>query len=349
MTAADPEKRPTTDRALRLGYVPLIDCAPIVVAREKGLFEKHGLAVLTSQEPGWATVRDKLVHDELDAAHCLGPLAIAIHHGIGTLARPMVVPLVLSANGNAITLSQRIPADIFSQKKGLLKYLEDNHRRDKPLTLATVHPCSSHHELLRLWLQKNQVLGHPALNLITLPPELMGRNLAHEHIDGFCVGEPWNSAALLEGTGWVAATSLDLARGHPEKVLAVSGALAEQQPSRIEALTAALLEACRFCQEEAHHAEIVDLLACEPGLEKVAHALPYSLSGRLPASDPHPGQTVPDFHLFHSPGINSPGSETASWLREALRHSGLLKKGQELAPDELFQPQRHDQALASLG
>ena len=280
----DTPELPPTKVPVRLGYVPLIDCAPIVVAREQGLFEKHGVAVTTSQQPGWATVREKLVHAELDAAQCLGPLALAIHHGVGTISKEMVVPLILSANGNGLTLSNNIPQEALGQQGELLQYVEENYSKDKPLTLASVHPCSSHHSLLLLWLKKNQLSEHPFVSIISLPPETMIRSLTHGHIDGFCVGEPWNSVAMLRGIGWCASNSVELSNGHPEKVLAATLSFAENHPDKLRALTSALLEACKFCQNPQNRERVLGYLAKEPGMDSIRESLSFSLSGRLPAT-----------------------------------------------------------------
>ncbi|GHC49747.1 CmpA/NrtA family ABC transporter substrate-binding protein [Roseibacillus persicicus] len=342
------EHHPSDGRLIRIGYVPLIDCAPIVVAREKGFFKKHGLSVVTSQQPGWATIREKLVHAELDAAQCLGPLALAIHHGVGTIPKDMVVPLVLSANGNGITLSNSIPETIFDEEDGFTQYLEENHSKEKPLTLASVHPCSSHHSLLLLWLQKNKVLSHPFINVISLPPETMMRNLAHGHIGGFCVGEPWNSVAIKKGIGWCVSTSVELSNGHPEKVLTATQFFASQRPNDLRSLTIALLEACQFCQDHANRAKVLSFLSAEPGLQSIQESLPYSLSGRLPSGGLHGERMLPDFHIFHNEQVNAPNSLTASWLREGVRHSGLLRKGQELKKDSIFRMDLFEEAQSHL-
>ena len=331
-TEAPPRKR----QEIQLGYVPLIDCAPIIVARETGLFEKHKLSVKTTQQPGWATVREKLVHGELDASQCLGPLALAIHHGIGTTPREMIVPLVLSANGNGITLSNNIPNEVFSEKGSFLEFLEQNYTKDNLLNLAAVHPCSSHHSLLLLWLKKNRMANHPLINVISLPPETMLRSLANGHIDGFCVGEPWNSVAIQSEIGWCASNSVELSNGHPEKVLAATGAFAQSQPEALQALTLALLEACKFCQEKKNHPEILTYLAKEPGMDILGDPLNYSLTGRLPSPNRQAARAYPDFHIFYNREVNAPTSRISSWLRDGVRLSGLLQKEQQLPKDNIF-------------
>ncbi len=333
---------------IRLGYVPLIDCAPIVVAREKNLFAARGLEVETHQQPGWATIREKLVHAELDAAQCLGPLALAIHHGIGTLSKEMVVPLVLSANGNGLTLSNKIPREVFTQPGGFLSFLESHYSKEKPLTLASVHPCSSHHALLQLWLKQNKISNHPFLELISVPPETMVRNLRHGHIDGFCVGEPWNSVAITSEIGWCASNSVELSNGHPEKVLCTTLTFAQDRSKELQKLTETLLEACQFCQNKANHPEIISLLQKEPGLDQLGEALPNSLSGGLSTETTSKSENYIDFHLFYHPEVNAPSSRTASWLRDGVRLSGLLSKGQQLAKDNIFRMDLFEEAHQQL-
>lgn len=329
--SSDPQPLP-----VRLGYVPLIDCAPILVAREKGFFRQQGIEVIASSQPGWATIREKLVHGEIDAAQCLGPLALAIHHGIGTLSREMVIPLVLNGNGNGITLSNEIPESCFQKKGGLLRFLEADWKKDRPLTLASVHPCSSHHVILMQWLRQQGIANHPRISVITLPPELMMRNLAHAHIDGFCVGEPWNSVSSLAGFGYCIATSVDLSNGHPEKVLTCTQGYADSHPRSLHALTTALLKACRFCQDPANRSELVEILNTEPGLHSVQASLSNSLTGHFRTGVGRQDRNLPDFHIFHDERINSPSSEASSWLREGLRQSGLIPKGQLLKKDSVF-------------
>jgi ABC-type nitrate/sulfonate/bicarbonate transport system substrate-binding protein len=344
----DTHANPGPGRAIRLGYVPLIDCAPIVVAREKGFFTEQGLSVKTFAQPGWATIRDKLVYGELDASQCLGPLALAIHHGVGTIAREMVVPLIMSANGNAITLSNEIPRETVSQENGLRDFLRNSWSKDRPLTLASVHRCSSHHALLLQWLAQQGLTNSKDAELVFIPPETMTRNLANGHIDGFCVGEPWNSVSLLAGEGWCAATSVDLSNGHPEKSLATTADLAREHPRTLHSLTVAILKACRYCQDPANRDELISLLEREPGLQNISEALANSLHGRFCPALGQQERSLPDFHIFFDPAINTPGSHAASWLRKGLAQSGLLPQGQKLPKDTVFRTDLFEHALAEV-
>lgn len=335
---------PLNPTQIRLGYIPLVDSAPLLVAQRLDFFKKRGLNVELLPQPGWASVRERLVYGEIDAAQCLGPLAIAINQGIGTRSTNIVVPLVLNANGNAITLSKTIPPEVLSQPDGLLNFLNNDWKNERALTLAAVHPFSSHYALLTQWLKQHKVLNHPRIQVVTLPPQVVVRNLASGTIDGFCVGEPWNSAAILDGQGWCAATSTDLSSGHPEKVLAVRSHLATEQPEVVTALTAALLEACEFCQDKSHRETVTEILTENTKLSVESDAILNSLNGIFETGLGEKPRKLPDFHIFHGPGINSPDTRASSWLLEGVRQVGLLSRNQSFPQDSVFRMDLFEEA-----
>ena len=234
---------------LRLGFVPLSDCAPIAVAMETGIFERYGLNVVLSREPGWAIVRDKMFYGDLDAAQSIAGIAFALGMGFSELGREVAVPLILNLHGNAITLSSDLKPSEIGKGEGLQFYLTHSWKKDRPFTLAATHRFSSHHILLHQWLKRHALSCPGDVEIIVLPPPLMPRHLKAGHIDGYCVGEPWNSESILPGTGWCPATSSDLSHGHPEKVLLVSGKFLRERYDETIALAAALLDACKLCQD----------------------------------------------------------------------------------------------------
>ena len=226
---------------LRLGFVPLNDCAPIVMAEAKGLFKKYGVSVKLSREVGWATIRDKMVYGEIEAAHAPAGMVVAASAGLGSIPTPCITGLVINANGNAITLSQQL------WKKGVrtgadFKRMIEQERGNFKFTLGTVFPYSSHTFLLRSWLSSHGIDPVRDVRIVVVPPSQMAPNLKAGNLDGYCVGEPWNSTAVIAGTGFIAATSHDIAPGHPEKVLMVQSAFAEGRSTEHLALIAALAE-----------------------------------------------------------------------------------------------------------
>jgi ABC-type nitrate/sulfonate/bicarbonate transport system substrate-binding protein len=323
---------------IRLGFVPLSDCAPLAVACETGLFERYGVEVELIRLPGWATVRDMLFFGELDAAEAIAGLAFSLTLGIGHLRRDVCVPLILSGHGNAITLSKRIPHELVGSGEGLASFITHRWKENRPFTLAAAHRFSSHHLLLQSWLKQHGIRPGVDVEIIFLPPPLMPGHLASGHLDGFCVGEPWNSEAILAGHGWCVATSSQIASGHPEKVLVASGELLGERRHELLALTAALLHACRLCQTRAFRDEMIHILASDKYTGASEAALRNSLGltfntgiGTLDASS---------FHLFHGADLNTPTPDKASWFLAGMRSADLLPD--HTAGASLTRIYRHD-------
>src|SRR5690606_22297178 len=129
----------------------------------------------------------------------------------------VAVPLILNLHGNAITLSTELDPTKIGHGEGLRNHLIHHWKKDRAFTLAATHRVSAHHILLHAWLRRHGLNPPDEAEIIFLPPPLMPRHLKARHIDGYCVGEPWNSEAVVTGTGWCPATSSDLSHGHPEK------------------------------------------------------------------------------------------------------------------------------------
>jgi ABC-type nitrate/sulfonate/bicarbonate transport system substrate-binding protein len=331
------KKRPAPSRHLiRLGYVALADCAPLAVARETGIFERHGLNVRLSRELGWASVRDRIYQGELDAAQAISGIAFALGLGVSGLHRGVAVPLVLNLHGNAITLSNEITPSQLT-RGGLKRHLRANWKKDRPFTLAATHRYSSHHILLKQWLRMQDLSAPEEVEIVFLPPPLMPRHLKAGHIDGYCVGEPWNSESVLSGIGWVPTTSAELSHGHPEKVLLVSDRFIEERKEETLRLVAALLESCVQCQEPFFRADLIDILSLSKYTGASREVLANSLGSSFQAG---PRIIESDaFHIFHGPGVNVPSVDKASWVLSGLRTAGVLP---ELAGVPLSRIYRED-------
>lgn len=313
---------PSGSRPLRLGFVPLTDCAPLAVAKETGIFERHGLNVVLSRELGWATVRDKMFYGDLDAAQSIAGIAFALGLGLTELRCEVAVPLILNLHGNAITLSTELAADKIGNGKGLRKYLTHSWKKDRPLTLAATHRYSAHHILLHGWLKRHGLSCPADAEIVFLPPPLMPRHLKAGHIDGYCVGEPWNSEAVLAGTGWCPVTSAELSHGHPEKVLLVSGNCLAQRKEDTINLVAALLEACHLCQSFAFREELISILAL-PAYTGTSEAVLRNSLGPTFNSG-YGREDASAFHIFHGDSVNRPTIDKASWVLAGLRGTGTF-------------------------
>ena len=298
---------------LKLGFIPIIDCAAIVLAEELGAYERHGLEVEIRREVSWANVRDKLALGVLDVSHILAPLPLAQTLGIDSVNVPMINAMTLGVNGNALTLSQnlwreieevapehvgRIPLDARAIAGVIAK------RRAKgapPLVLASVFPYSVQHYMLRIWLSSGGVDPDRDVRLTVVPPPHTVAHLSGGVIDGYCVGEPWNQQAEALGIGRIALTGLDIWRGMPEKVLGTTEAWAEKNPETLKALIKALIEACLWLDEPANRPEAARILSSPRYLNTPAEVMARTLER-------------PGFHVFHKNFANFPWRSHADWF-----------------------------------
>ncbi|MCP9800167.1 nitrate ABC transporter ATP-binding protein [Synechococcus sp. RedBA-s] len=307
---------------LSLGFIPLTDCAPLVVASEKGFFAKHGLdQVSLRRESNWKTLETDLREGVTDGAQMVAGMPLAIT--LGAQGKPplaLVTALTLSRNGNAITLHRRFH-DAGVHSLADFKAWIAAHPERKPV-LAMVHLASMHNLILRAWLASAGIDPERDVSLIVIPPPQMVATLKAGTIDGFCVGEPWNTRAVQLQLGTVIATDSELWPGHCEKVLGVREDWAAAHPRTHQALIKALLEACRYCQDPANRAEVAELLArreyvgtelatIRPGLVD-----PYDRGTAEPA-------LIPDFNQFHGAQVNAPNGGDGLWILTQLARWGI--------------------------
>jgi nitrate/nitrite transport system ATP-binding protein len=308
---------------LDIGFIPLTDCAPLVVAKEKGFFEEHGLEEVTlSREPSWNAVAEGISTQRLDAAQMVAGMPIAMTLGMGGKAPlPVVTPLVLARNGNAITLSRQL----YDQGVRTLADFKAAIAQapDKVHTLGMVHVSSMHNLMLRHWLASGGIDPDQDVNLITIPPPQMVASLRAGNIDGYCVGEPWNSRAVQEGLGFVIATDLDIWAGHLEKVLGVREDWADKYPQTNLALVKALLEACEYCDDHRNREEILELL-CQP--QYVGSTPEYTRPGFIdPYSRSSGGQPqiLSRYNQFYVDKTNCPYRVEGLWIMTQLARWGI--------------------------
>jgi ABC-type nitrate/sulfonate/bicarbonate transport system substrate-binding protein len=266
---------------LTLGFIPLLDAALPVIARERGFFADQGLDVSLSRENAWSTLRDKVAAGLLDGAHMLAPLPLAMSLGLGRAPCDTLAPLTLSRNGNAITLSPALceasGACLTEDVAESARCLGDWHRRattPREVRLAMVYPFSCQHYLLREWLALGSLDPDRDVTLVALPPQRMVDALKEGEIDGFCAGEPWGSLARHRDIGRIVATGHQLWPDHPEKVLGVTRSWASHYPATLHALIRALASAGDWLAESPEHRLIArDWLALPPYLDRAVRHL----------------------------------------------------------------------------
>lgn len=309
---------------LKLGFVPLCDAAPLIVAKERGFFAEQGLEVDLMRQASWATLRDKVAVGSLDGAHMLATLPISTTLGLGNMREPLVTALALSLGGNAITVShdlhQRLCAAdpaAMAQPPATARALKEVIAADRragraPLTFATVYPFSTHSYELRLWLAAAGIDPDQDVRLVVVPPPQMVSNLSAGAIDGYCVGEPWNSLAVSHGLGRVLITSRELWGGRVEKVLGVRQAWADEHPQTLKALIKALLLAAQWADRPENRGETADILA-RPGY---LHAPLQVVRAALAETE---------LLIFHRHAANFPWRSQALWYLAQMRTWGQLR------------------------
>ncbi len=296
---------------LKVGYMRLTDSAPLILAKELGLYQQHGLEVELIREVSWANLRDRLVSGDLDAAQMLAPLPMMTTYGAGGLRAEILTGLVLSLNGNAITLASKLRSelgidDVAGQQETVLsisRRLADwlgRQSRKPALTFATVHLFSMHTIQLRMWLAAGGLDPDHDVRIIVLPPAQMCDSLARGIIDGYCVGEPWNTLAVQQGAGFVASSSYQIWNNAPEKVLAVTGYWHQSCPGAHLRLRLALMESCRLLAEKTTRRQAAALLSDPAWLDMPEHILLPSLSGEFRCHRQEPASLLQDFHVFWS-------------------------------------------------
>jgi ABC-type nitrate/sulfonate/bicarbonate transport system substrate-binding protein len=309
---------------IKVGFMPLTDCASLVMASVLGLDEKYGIRLVLSREHSWSGMRDRLVKGELDAAHVLYGLLYGVEMGIGCAATPMAVLMNLSRNGQAITLSKVLAQQGVTSLEALATLVRKGNRR---FTFAHTFPTGNHAMFLSYWLAAGGIDPLRDVQLVTVPPAQMASNLAAGHMDGFCAGEPWSGGAVRDGSGFTVCTSQDVWPDHPGKALGTSAAFADANPHACRSLIAAVLEAGRWIDESDEHrfaaAEVLSSPAyIGASLRDIAARLQGEYDNGLGRhwSDPDPLQ-------FHAGGeANFPYLSDGMWFLTQHRRWGLLRE-----------------------
>ncbi|MCB1754211.1 MAG: ABC transporter substrate-binding protein [Gammaproteobacteria bacterium] len=328
--AVQTTKRKTPGRLLEksqltLGFIPLTDCAPLVIAREKGYFAEQGLNVKLSRETSWANIRDKVSVGILDGAQMLAaiPLASVLPT---SRSQPMVTSLSLDLNGNAISVSKELfgrmlgtGVDGLDTPSGsalaLRKVIESDLRAGrKKLSFAMVFPDSTHNYLLRYWMASAGINPDRDVDLVVVPPPQMGNYLRAGILSGFCVGEPWNTFVVSEGIGHTLVTTHDIWNNHPEKVFGVTRSWADANPNTHISVVKAIIQACRWLDEPDNRIEAAEILSQGRYVNAPVDVLEKSLAGLLQNSSGQAIRKVEDFNVFHRYQANYLWRSHAVWF-----------------------------------
>ena len=318
----------------RIGFIPLLDCAPLAAASTLGFFKDHQINAALIRQPGWACIRDKLLFKELDAANAPGGLLMHLNAEAKTKEQLCLSAFLFNLQGNAITLSQRLHDRGISDLQDFRTEALARSRQN-PLTLAVVSRHSSHYHLLRQWLVKASLSPDRDIRIAVLPPQQMIRNLEIGNLDGFCAGDPWNTLASEQKVGWTRAHSGDLAPKHPEQALILRSTFASERHEEHLQMIRALTQATQWCHDPINHSALAELLSAPEWINLPAPLILTALT-RSQAT------------IFSGHGVNEPTIQRASWIVNEMDKHGALK----ISPTEktkLLQSFRPDIYREALG
>ena len=352
--AGRPEKE-----ALKFGFIKLTDCAPLVIAYEKGFFEDEGLFVTLEAQANWKVLLDGVIGGTLDGAHMLAGQPLAATIGFGTEAH-IITPFSMDLNGNGITVSNavwdemkpNIPADaegkpVHPISATALKPVVEKYKSEgKPFNMGMVFPVSTHNYELRYWLAAGGL--HPGyyspenitgqinadVLLSVTPPPQMPATLEAGTIYGYCVGEPWNQQAVFKGIGVPVITDYELWKNNPEKVFGITAEFAEEYPNTTLAVTKALIRAAIWLDENdnANRPAAVEILSRPEYVGADYEVIANSMTGTF-EYEKGDKRDVPDFNVFFRYNATYPFYSDAVWYLTQMRRWGQIAEGK---PDSWY-------------
>jgi nitrate/nitrite transport system substrate-binding protein len=313
-----PEKK-----EIRIGFIPLTDCASIVMASVLGLDVKHGVKFVLDKQASWAGVRDKLISGELDMAHALYGLVYGTHLGIGSTKKDMAVLMTLNHNGQAITLSKKLASSGAIDGASLAKLLK-TEKRD--YTFAQTFPTGTHAMWLNYWLASSGIDPLKDVKNITVPPPQMVANMRVGNMDGYCVGEPWNHRAIADGIGITAITSQDIWRDHPEKVLGCQGDFAKKYPNTCRAAITAILEAGKWIDAGlANKNKMAETIADKSYVNTSVDVINQRILGRYQNGLGKTWDDANHMKFYNDGAVNFPYLSDGMWFLTQHKRWGLVK------------------------
>ena len=345
---------------ITLGFMPLLDSAVLIVTSEMGFAEEEGIRLRLMRETSWANIRDRVAVGHFDGAHMLAPMPIAFNLELGPMSVPVVAPLALGLGGNAVTVSNalheaissqgaidlRKPADTGAALKAVVAARVD--KGQKPLVFAVVHPYSGHNYELRYWLSACGIDPDNDIEIVIVPPPLMPDALKRGVIDGFCVGEPWNTVAVSLGAGHLATVKAAIWRSSPEKVLGLSKQFTETRPEATAGLIRAAWRASAWCARPENAEALAQLLADASWLGQQERNILPAITGRLVDGS---GETVimPDFFLPHQRAATFPWQSHALWYYSQMVRWGHVRHSPDNAAiaRDSYRPDLYRKALSA--
>jgi nitrate/nitrite transport system substrate-binding protein len=314
-----PEKK-----EIKIGFIPLTDCASVVMASLLKFDEKYGIKITLSKESSWASVRDKLVNGELDAAHVLYGLVYGLHLGNGGPKKEMAVLMGLNQNGQAITLSKKLADKGAIDAASLAKLMQTDKRE---YTFAQTFPTGTHAMWLYYWLASAGINPMKEAKIVTVPPPQMVANMRVGNMDGFCVGEPWNHRAIVDGIGITAITTQEIWKDHPEKVLGTTAEFATRYPNSARALIMAVLEAGRWIDSSmSNRLKMAEAVSNTAYVNTSVDVINQRILGRYQNGMGRTWDDPNHMKFFNDGAVNFPYLSDGMWFLTQHKRWGLMKQ-----------------------
>ncbi|WP_212758308.1 CmpA/NrtA family ABC transporter substrate-binding protein [Usitatibacter palustris] len=314
-----PEKK-----EVKIGFIPLTDCASVVMAAAKGFDKKYGITIVPSKEASWAAVRDKLVNGELDASHVLYGLIYGVQMGIGGPKKDMAVLMNLNHNGQAFCLSRKLYDKGVTDATSLAALIK---KEKGEYTFAQTFPTGTHAMWLYYWLATYGINPFTDVKTITVPPPQMVANMRVGNMDGYCVGEPWHVRAIVDKIGFTAETTQGLWKDHPEKTLGTTMEWLQKNPNTARAMTAAILEAGRWIDaSDANKKETAKVIAEKSYVNTDVDVIEGRMLGQYDNGIGKKWQDPNNMKFFNDGAVNFPYLSDGMWFMTQHRRWGLLKE-----------------------
>jgi ABC-type nitrate/sulfonate/bicarbonate transport system substrate-binding protein len=350
-----------SNERLRIGFIPLCDATALIVAVDKGFAAAEGLEIELVREVSWSNIRDKLNIGLFDAAHLIAPVAIASSLGIGHVKVPIVAPFGLGVNGNAITVSPALYGALAAAAHGnildpmvstraLARVVAGRKAKgEEPLTFGMTFPFSTHNYHLRFWMAAGGVDPDEDVRLVVLPPPYMVESLANHHVDGFCVGAPWNSVAVDLGIGCILHFVSEILARAAEKVLGVRSRWAQEHPDLLASLVRAHARAAAFVEDVANRDEVTAMLAAPNRIGVESEVIRRTLDGRMKVAPDGAVRVDDRYILIGRRNASRPEPLQAAWLYAQMVRWGQAPLSAELlaTAKAVFRPDLYDAAVGT--
>lgn len=350
VVSAAPDYTPEQSE-VSFGFIALTDCAPIVIAYEKGYFAKYGIKATLKKGASWAAIRDMLSTGDIQATHMLIGMPLASTMGLGgATPKPMIIPWLMNRNGQAISLSNEFKGKVGADPKTLKPFVDAAKAKGNKLTFAMTYPPGTHAMWMRYFLAAGGINPDSDVSLVTIPPPQMVANMKIGKMDGFCVGEPWGARAIADKIGYTAVTTQDMWQDHPEKVLAFTEEFAAKNPKTVKAILKALHEASVWLDDTNNRDETCAIVSKPNYINCPKEIILGRMLGQLDYGD---GRTTKDaFPMqFSVRNTNYPQPKFGLWWLTQFRRWGMVTG----APDydavvkRVMRPDIYEEAMAELG